>query len=265
MFFLKVICMKIAIVTGASKGLGAEFVKLLDKEQLDEIWVTARSKSKLEELRNICKTPLRVLPYDLTKDTSFKGLRRLLEEEKPSVAFLINAAGLGKIGSYADISLRDCISMIDLNCRAAVLLTQLVLPFMPSNSHVLEICSTAAFQPLPYFNLYGASKVFLYHYSRALNFELAAHKITVTAVCPYWIKDTDFIATARKTGNSSYIKNFIWGSTAKDIAAKALRDANKHRAVSTPGAICALHHFVCKFLPYSFLMFMWNLLRRCKF
>lgn len=256
--------MKIAIVTGASKGLGAEFVKLLDKEQLDEIWVTARSKAKLEELKNICETPLRVLPYDLTKNTSFEGLRQLLEEEKPSVAFLINAAGLGKIGSYADISLRDCISMIDLNCRAAVLLTQLILPFMPEKGHILEICSTAAFQPLPYFNLYAASKAFLYHYSRGLNFELAKRKITVTAVCPYWIKDTDFIAAAKKTGNSFYIKNFVFGSYAKNIASKALRDAKQNHAVCTPGLICTLHHFVCKFLPYGFLMVMWNLLRRCK-
>lgn len=259
------IIMKIAIVTGASKGLGREFVKLLDQEkQLDQIWGIARSKEQLESLQKSLTTPMRVLAYDLTQESAINALLDLLKKEKPSVQFLINAAGIGSIGSYKDIPLHICTTIIDLNCRAAVLLSQASIPFMPVGSHILEICSTAAFQPLPYLNIYAASKAFLYHYSRALHFELTAQHISVTAVCPYWIKDTEFISTAKGNKSNCYINNFIWGSLKKTVAKKALNDAKKNLAVSTPGIICTLHHIACKFLPDSLLISIWNFIRRYK-
>lgn len=255
--------MKIAIVTGASSGLGKEFIRRMDtKENYDEVWAVARRKERLEELAGQIKIKLRVLPYDLTDPNSFREFSALLAEEKPEVGLLINAAGFGKIGSYRDISAADCGSMIDLNCRAAVEMTQLVLPYVPRGGRVMEICSTAAFQPFPYVNVYAATKAFLYRYSRALRVELFSKGIKVTAVCPYWIKDTEFIATAKKTGNSSYIRDFPFASREKTVASVALRDSRLGFAVSTPGIVCTLHRIVAKFIPGEVMMGLWNLIRR---
>ncbi|MCI1960254.1 MAG: SDR family NAD(P)-dependent oxidoreductase [Clostridia bacterium] len=255
--------MKISIVTGASSGLGREFVYLLDKhENLDEIWVIARRENRLKELQEQSNTKIRVLAYDLTEKESFAKLSELLKEEKPEVAFLINAAGFGKIGSYKDISLEDSGKMIDLNCRAAVAVTQIVIPYMPKKSHILEICSTSAFQPFQFLDIYAATKAFLYRYSRALRVELFPRHISVTAVCPYWIRDTEFISTAKRTHNSSYIRNFPFSSKAKTIAVWAMSDAKLGLPVSTPGPVCILHRISAKFIPHELMMSIWALLRR---
>ena len=152
--------------------------------------------------------------------------------------------------------------MIDLNCRAPVLLTRAVLPYMQRGARILNICSTSAFQPFPYLNLYAASKSFLYRYSRALGFELRGTGISVTAACPYWLRDTAFIPTAQDTADSRYIRHFPFPSTAAQAARRILLDCGKRRAVSTPGWICSLHRVIAKVTPDALLMRLWNLLRR---
>ena len=144
--------------------------------------------------------------------------------------------------------------MIDLNCCAAVAITQIAIPFMSHGSHILEICSSASFQPMPYFNVYAATKAFLYRYSCALCVELAPKGIVVTAVCPYWIKDTEFIQVAQKTKNSAYIHHFPWASTQKTVALRSLCGAKKGAAVVTPGLIPFLHRMITSLLPHSFMM-----------
>jgi short-subunit dehydrogenase len=254
--------MNIAVVTGASSGLGQEFIRRLDAEKFDEIWAVARRKERLEALGKEIATRLRVLPYDLTDRKSFRELSALLAAEKPCVRVLINAAGFGKIGSWSDISLDDCDNMIDLNCRAAVDMTQIMLPYLPRGGRILQICSTAAFQPFQFLNVYAATKSFLYRYSRALRLELLPRGVKVTAVCPYWIKDTEFIATAKKTGNSSYVRSFPLASRTGLVAALALNDSSLGFAVSTPGLICTLHRIVAKFIPGEVMMGLWELIRR---
>ncbi len=255
--------MKIAIVTGASSGLGKEFVHQIDqKKEFDEIWVIARRGKRLEELAAQTKTPVKVIPMDLTSQESFKELKRLLIQHNPQVQMLVNAAGFGKIGAWKDIALSDCEAMIDLNCKAAVVMTQTVIPFMKKGSQILEICSTAAFQPFPYLSIYAASKSFLYRYSRALRVELFGTGISVTAVCPYWIRDTEFISTARKTQNSSYVRNFFLASKEKNVVSAALRDADLRLAVSTPGFVCLIHRIGAKIIPSEWMMGIWAFLRR---
>ncbi len=159
-------------------------------------------------------------------------MQEKLSAERPDVRMLINAAGSGKIAASAALPLEQVDQMIDLNCRAAVDVTQICLPYMDSGAKIMEICSTAAFQPIPYLNVYAASKAFLYRYSRALRFELRPRDITVTAVCPYWIKDTEFIPSARQTASAdktmseaqSPIRSFPLASTSKTVAERALMD-----------------------------------------
>lgn len=191
--------MKIAIVTGASSGLGMAFVRRLDAlGGLDEIWGVARRGERMEALAAELRTPMRPLALDLTRLESVETLRVLMREEEPEVAVLVNAAGFGKFGTCAELTLQETCGMIDLNCRAAAALTAAVLPYMGRGSRVLEICSSAAFQPLPGFNVYAATKAFLLRYSRALRWEAAPRGIRVTAVCPGWIR-TDFMDVARDT------------------------------------------------------------------
>lgn len=253
----------IAVVTGASSGLGMEFCRQLDAQGgLDEIWVIARRKERLENMRSGIRTEIRPLPLDLTDPAAIGQYAQALQEEKPNIAVLVNAAGFGKIGSYEDISLQDSNSMIDLNCRAAVDMTQVSLPFMSKGSRILEICSTAAFQPFQYLGIYAATKAFLLRYSRSLRVELLPRGILVTAVCPYWVRDTEFIGTAEKTKNSTYIKGYPLAGRMKGTVAAALLDSCCGRAVSTPSPVSAAHRFFSKVFPDNVLMAFWELIRR---
>ncbi|WP_446898382.1 SDR family NAD(P)-dependent oxidoreductase [Clostridium sp. LBM24168] len=256
--------MGIAIVTGASSGLGKEFVyQIASKENnISEIWIIARRKERLKELVDKVDIPIQILPLDLTKRESIDYFIEYLETQRPQVDILVNAAGFGKIGSYSDISRLDSDNMIDLNCRAAVDMTIAVLPYMKKKSRIIEICSTAAFQPFQYLNVYAATKAFLYRYSRALRIELLPRGIHVTAVCPYWIKDTEFIPRAKHNGDEKKIKNFMFAGKAKNIASIALNDSKIGLPVSTPGPVCFIHRIVAKFIPHEVMIWLWELIRR---
>ncbi|CAB1262177.1 SDR family NAD(P)-dependent oxidoreductase [Clostridium sp. MT-14] len=256
--------MGIAIVTGASSGLGREFVyQIASKEKnISEIWVIARREERLKELTARVDVPIELLPLDLIKRESIDYFIEYLKAQKPQVDILVNAAGFGKIGSYSDISLLDSDNMIDLNCRAAVDMTVAVLPYMKRRSRIIEICSTAAFQPFQYLNVYAATKAFLYRYSRALRIELLPRGIHVTAVCPYWIKDTEFIPKAKHSRDGRKIRNFIFAGRAKNVAAIALNDSRIGLPVSTPGPVCFIHRIVAKFIPHEIMIWLWELIRR---
>ena len=255
--------MKIAVVTGASSGLGREFVRLLDRrEKLDSIWVIARREDRLRALRADVRTPLTVLPLDLTAPDAAAALGAKLAEAGADVRWLICAAGFGKIGRHDEISLADAQGMIDLNCRAAVAVTETVLPHMRAGARVMEICSTAGFQPFPYLSVYAASKAFLYRYSRALRVELLPRRVSVTAVCPYWVRDTEFIPTAKKTAGSRRVRGFPLASRRASVAFFAMNDAFLRLPVSTPGPVCLVHRVAAKFIPSELMMGLWEGVRR---
>ncbi|MCI1945427.1 SDR family NAD(P)-dependent oxidoreductase [Clostridium luticellarii] len=256
--------MGIAIVTGASSGLGKEFVyQIASKEKnISEIWVIARREERLKELADSIHIPVQVLPIDLIKRENIDYFMQYLKTRNPQVNVLVNAAGFGRIGSYKDINLLDSDNMIDLNCRAAVDMTVAVLPYMKRKSRILEICSTSAFQPFQYLNVYAATKAFLYRYSRALRIELLPRGIHVTAVCPYWIRDTEFISKAKHSKDGKEIKNFIFASKVKNVVSMALADSRIGLPVSTPGPICFVHRIVAKFIPHEIMMWLWELIRR---
>ncbi len=246
--------MLIAIVTGASSGLGREYVRALDKRELDEIWVIARRRERLQALAEETATPLRILACDLTEPAVLRAIEEELAENHPIVKYLINAAGFGKIGSFSDIPTEELCSMIDLNCRAAVAITQMTLPYIPPTGRILQVCSCAAFQPIPFLNVYAASKSFLLHYTRALRSEIVSRGIHVTAVCPYWIEDTEFIAKAKNTKNSTYIQNFPFPQEREDVVRRSLRGVENNVEIVTPGLIPFLHRILAGLLPHSFMM-----------
>ena len=258
----KQITKKIAIVTGASSGLGREFVKQISKSRaLDEIWVIARRKDRLEEVRKLSKVALRPIALDLTEKSAFDVLRHALEAENPDVRFLVNAAGVGKIGMTRELTVQENDQMIDLNCRAAVDTTLTVLPYMGRGSELINICSVAGFQPLTGLNTYAAKKAFLLNWTKALHHELLLSGIRVTALCPYWVKDTEFIPVAKDTGKTS-INNFYFAGHAKYIVREALRASRLNMWVCSPGMVAKAERLISWVLPDCVIVPVWDLLRR---
>ena len=165
--------MNIAIVTGASSGMGREFVLQLGAYvNVDEIWVIARRQTALESLKEECRLPIRPITLDLLNSESFSQYEALLAQEKPNVKLLVNAAGFGQFGDFRKISAEDDCRMLDLNCKALVMMTRLTLPYMGRGSHILQLDSLSAFQPVPYITTYGATKSFVLSYSRGISREL---------------------------------------------------------------------------------------------
>lgn len=254
--------MRIALVTGASSGLGREFVRQLDGDpSIDVFWVIARRAERLEELAAEIRTPVRPLPLDLTDPAQLDELAALLEQERPEVRVLVCAAGFGKMGRPEDISLRDDMDMIDLDCRAAVAVTRLCLPHLVRGSRVLELCSTAGFQPVPGMGVYAASKAFLIRYTKELAYELLGSGIRVTAVCPYWVRDTEFIGVAQQ-GTRGDFRHFPLASRARSVVRLSLWGNRLGLWVVTPGIVCTLHRIAAKFIPHAIMVPVLDLIRR---
>ena len=164
---------KIAIITGASSGMGKEFALQLPQwEKFDEFWLIARRADRLEALKEQISVPIRPIALDLTKMDDIQHLADLLDSVKPNVGLLANIAGFGKFGRYDQIPLSDSMAMIDLNCKALVAVTDIVLPFMKEGSKILNLDSLSAFQPVPYLNTYASTKAFVLSYTRSLGKEL---------------------------------------------------------------------------------------------
>ena len=249
--------MRIAIVTGASSGMGREFVKQVSKkEKFDEIWVIARRKEALESLKKEVKAKIRPITLDLQNPESFETYKKLLAEEKAEVALLANIAGYGKFGKYDEISLEDCLGMIDLNCKALVAMSQLTIPYMKRGSKILQLDSLSAFQPVPYLNVYGSSKSFVLSYSRALNRELKTKGIRVMSVNPGWVK-TEFFDHATKSSNDA-ITYFNVMYDAKDVIKTAIRDLyHTKKDVSIHGFQIKAQVLFVKLLPHKIVMEIW--------
>ncbi len=235
-----------ALITGASSGLGAEYARRIDanpgKYNVNELWLLARRADRLEKLAEELRLPCRILSMDMTDDQALEKLKETCEELKTSsdftITMLVNCAGFGKSGNSTDAGAKSEAAMVRLNDEAAVRITQLCLPYMKAGSRIAELCSVAGFQPIPGINAYAASKAFLYSYSRALRIELIRTGISVTAVCPYWVRDTEFISVA--TGERK--KPFL-SKTAKSVVSWSLSDVRRRHAVSTPGLVTTLDRF----------------------
>ena len=259
--------MNIAVITGASSGLGREFAKHIDSfcPWIDEIWLIARREERLNEVASELKKKTKVLAMDLTKDSSVGILKTTLSENNVRVSLFIGAAGYGKIGNSETVSDEDAAGMIDLNCKAAVLCTRAVIPYMRAGDRIIEICSTSAFQPLQYLNIYSASKAFIYNYTRALRNELMPEGIAVTAVCPYWIKDTEFIEIAQndgENGRAAGVRSFPFSIKAEKVVKRAMWASKTGFAVCTPDIVSFFHRIFAKLLPRTVMLYIWEALRR---
>ena len=250
--------MKIAIVTGASSGMGKEFVlQLKDYVQVDEVWAIARRTEALQKLEQECGLKVRPISLDLCDMESFTAVEQLLAQEKPDVKLLVNAAGFGKFGAYHKVSLADDARMVDLNCKALLLMTRLVIPYMAPGSHILQLDSLSAFQPVPYITTYGATKAFVLSYSRAMNRELRSAGIRMMTMNPGWVK-TEFFRHAFQT-NEGEVQYFDRLYEAKDVVATGLKDLYKTKKdCSIHGFPVKFQVFLVKLVPHRFVMDIWH-------
>jgi short-subunit dehydrogenase len=223
---------------------------------VDEIWAIARRKEALESLKNEVNVPVRPIALDLCEPESFTAIEELLSGEKPNVKLLVNAAGFGKFGSFQHISMEDDCKMIDLNCKALVMMTRIVLPYMASGSHILQLDSLSAFQPVPYITTYGATKSFVLSYSRSINRELKSKGIRVMAMNPGWVKTEFFNHALLTNGNEVQYYNHLW--EARDVVATGLKDLYKTKKdYSVHGFPVKFQVFLVKLVPHRFVMSIW--------
>lgn len=247
---------RIAVITGASSGMGREFALRIDgEESFDEIWLIARRAERLRELAEACRNPARAIPMDLSRQEAWAEYRAMLDNEDADVAVLVNAAGFGHFGGFLDMELDKQLSMIDLNDKALVAMTYHTLAHMSDGGRIYQLGSLSSFQPVPFINIYGASKAFVLSFSRATNRELksAGRKIRMMAVCPGWVL-TEFFDTAVHDDTISYYNRYY---TAEQVVRRALSDMKKGRDVSVCGFPIRAQVLGVKLLPHRTVMNVW--------
>lgn len=181
--------MPTALVTGASSGIGLELARILAREGHDLVLV-ARNGVKLAELaaelRAQHRVGARVMPTDLADPASPAGLVAKLEQDGVEIDVLVNGAGFGGRGRFVERPLSGELEMVQVNVAALTELTRRLLPGMVARGkgRILNVASTAAFQPGPFQAVYYASKAYVLFLSEALAEELAGTGVSVTALCP---------------------------------------------------------------------------------
>ncbi len=245
----------LAIVTGASAGLGTEFARQIAREfpEIDSFWLIARRQEKLDALaRQLPGKNVVCLPLDLCDTASFALLRKKLEAERPQVGLLVNNAGCGMLGMLGEVSDASQQRMIDLNVRAMTLMTNLVLPFMPRGGKIINVSSIASFCPNPRMTVYSASKAYVSAFTGGLADEAKPNGITVTAVCPGPMK-TEFLDVAHITGNSKTFQTLPYCEP-EAVVRGTLRAAKRGRTFYTPRAFFKFYRFVAKLTPMKLMI-----------
>lgn len=228
--------MNIAIITGASSGMGMEFARQLDNSlhKTDEIWLVARRREPMEELARTLRHKTQIIAMDVTLESAMDQFAEVLAISSPKISVLVNCAGVGSHGKFAQLSDEAAADMMQVNIVALTRMTKMCLPYMRRGSKIIQLASGAAFVPQAAFAVYAASKAYVYSFSRALGRELEERGIHVMAVCPGPV-NTPFLA--RAYGDPSHMKGLkkLTMVEAERVVAKAILDCKRGRSVSVCG------------------------------
>ena len=235
----------ITLITGASAGLGAEFARQCSARG-ERLVLVARRRDKLEALAKELGNA-RAVTLDLGQPGAAATLVADLVAHDEHVGTLINNAGFGLWGQFATLDGPRQRAMIDLNCGTLVELTHAVLPGMIERGQgaILNLASTAAFQPGPGMAVYFATKAFVLSFSEALHEEVREHGVTVTALCP-GPTATEFGEVAGFTGNGGFDKI---SARSEDVVAMGLKALDRGRAVAIPGLVNKAGAQAHRFMP----------------
>lgn len=237
----------IAIITGASSGIGYEFARQIDKKNYEEIWLIGRRSERLKILSKKLQTRARIFALDLCDEKSFEILKKELESSNKKIGLLINSAGTGENDYFKNTSFDKDMKTLDLNIKALTAMTKISLDFFQKDGIILNIASSAAFIPQAKFALYAASKSYVLSFSRAVKREFKDIKISV--LCPNRV-ETEFLKKSKN--NSSGIKN-LGNEKLEKMVAKAIKKMGKKDLITThPSAKILL--IISKIFPHSFIM-----------
>ena len=247
--------MDIAIITGASAGLGQAFFHSVVRRypKLDQIWLIARRADRLQQLAQDSPVPVECLPLDLTQDGSYQAISERLAAEQPRVRILINNAGLGQLDDMVDSDVATQVRMVDVNCRGLTAVTTAVLPYMPRDSFVIQVASIAAFAPNARMTVYSSTKAYVPSLARGLRMEMKSRGVNVLALCPGPMS-TEFLEKADITAGKSKQFDTLPYSDPEAVADGAVVRAARGKAIYTPRAFYRFYHFVSKVLPTSLVM-----------
>ena len=273
--------MKIAVITGASSGLGCEFVKAVAEQicgnaprcrakfgdalkGIEEIWLIARRKQRLAELKEKYEAEfakkgfeikVRPLALDITSESSIEILERELRTADADIRLLVNNAGCGIIGNFDEMETKGQVNMVMLNNVALTAITSVALGFTDRGSVIINTCSIASFAPNPRMTVYCSAKAYVLSFSKSLRFELRKKGINVLAVCPGPM-DTEFLSVAGIQKGTSKTFDTL-PRTSPELAAKgALRAALRGNGVYTPRMFYKFYRVLAKVLPHGLVMYM---------
>jgi short-subunit dehydrogenase len=247
---------KTALITGSSNGIGYELAKV-HAEKGDNLVLVARTKSKLDELKKELEEKYKIQVYSIGKDLSKAGAAKEVYDEVKqqniTVDYLINNAGFGDFGLFAESDWNKQEQMINLNITALAHLTRLFLPDMikRKSGRILNVASTASFQPGPTMSVYFASKAFVLSFSEAINNEVAEHAITVTALCP-GATHSGFQAAASMQDSKLFEGNNF--PTSEEVALYGYKSMMKGKAVAIHGLKNTLMANSVRFAPRSLVV-----------
>ena len=249
--------MSVAIITGASSGIGREYAfKLRDIAKVSEFWLIARSTDKMEKVKEELSVPCKIISADLSVSEGIEKVRGELESCRPEVSFLVNAAGFGTFGAFDTLSEKTVSDMIDLNVKATVLLTHMIVPFMKKGGRIIELGSGSCFTPLPHFNIYSSSKVFVLHYTKSLNYELKPYGIRATCFCPGWV-ETPFLPKSLDAPGAYVPKSMKPLLDVSKVVTGCVKASIKGRAMYVTNWYTKLQHVLFKLLPDPILTKLW--------
>jgi hypothetical protein len=240
-----------ALVTGASSGIGAAFSHAL-RARREKLVLVARRAQRLSELSNVLGGPpdVAVIPLDLSLQDAVPTLMSTLKDRGITVDLLVNNAGVGWTGPFADQPVESIQQILDVNVRALVALTRAILPGMVARGRgrIVNVVSTSAFQPVPFLNVYAASKTFVLSFTEGLATELQGTGVRVQALCP-GLTESEFHETAG-TDRVAFTKTKMMSAEA--VVAQSLRALDRGRPLRVvPGWHNRAVAGVQRFLPRS--------------
>jgi uncharacterized protein len=245
-----------ALITGASNGIGYELANVL-AEKGNDLVLVARSQGKLDILARDLEEKFKINVHSIGKDLSEPGSAKEVYEELKlkniSVNYLVNNAGSGDYGFFSNSDWKRQEQMINLNITTLVHLTWLFLPDMINrkSGRILNLASTASFQPGPTMSVYFASKAFVLSFSEAINNEVREHGVTVTALCPGATMSGFQAAAYSKEGKVFEGKNF---PTSRDVAEFGYKAMMKGKAVAIHGLKNSILANSVRFAPRSLVV-----------
>ena len=239
----------VTLITGASAGLGAEFARQCRKRG-ETVVLVARRAERLEELRRTLGDSVFVHAADLSRPDRIEALFEWLQAEGLELETLINNAGFGATGAFADTPRERLLEMIDLNVRSLTDLCRLVLPSMIERKRggILNVASTAAFQAGPYAAVYYATKAYVLSLTEALHHEAKGSGVRVSALCP-GPTATEFFEVAGSP-NSKLARVAV---RPEGVVAAGLKGLDRNSPIVIPGAANKVGAFGTRFMPRSAL------------